>query len=94
MFAVIRGSEVRPGVFAWRVRELGLSGYSRQPLLDACRAIERTLGPTRELAGLFREGRSEPDLTCQVDIGALLTVREGRLQGPRFGKFEAWGGGA
>jgi hypothetical protein len=32
------GAEVRPGVFAWKA--LGLSGESRQPLLDACRRIK------------------------------------------------------
>jgi hypothetical protein len=93
MIAVIRGSEVRPGVFAWRVRELGVRGYSRQPLLDACRWIESVLGPTSHVAGLFREGRDRPDLTCRVDIGASLTVEESQAGGPRFRKFRAWGGG-
>jgi hypothetical protein len=90
LITVMCGSEVRPSVFAWRVPVLGLSGYSHQPLLDACRAIKRTGGPTDELAGLFWEGRSTPSLTCRVDVGALRTVWEGSSHGPQFGTFNTF----
>jgi hypothetical protein len=47
---VIRSAELPPrhGLFAWRctVRGTTLEGRSRQPLLDACRAIKRTSGLT------------------------------------------------
>ena len=59
MIRVERGAETSPGVFAYTVPSLGLSGRSRQPLLDACRQIKSLLGPTGQLAGLFREGHSE-----------------------------------
>ena len=70
------------GVWHWYVR-LGqngnastLEGYSRQPLLDACRELQRIGTPLTSPVGLFREGRSKPDLFCTVEAGAGLTVRE------------------
>ena len=75
MIRVERGDEISPGIFAYTVPSLGLSGRSRQPLLDACRQIKSLLGPTGQLAGLFREGHSEWDIRCRVDVGAELTVR-------------------
>ena len=50
MIRVERGDEISPGVFAYNVPSLGLSGRSRQPLLDACRHIKSLLGPTGQLA--------------------------------------------
>jgi hypothetical protein len=55
-------------------------GQSRQPLSDAYRQIERLLGPTGQVAGLFRQGHAEPDLTCRVDVGAKLTTKEEQRQ--------------
>ena len=73
------------GTFRYCVPSLALEGQSRQPLLDACRQIKSLLGPTNQLAGLFREGRSEPDISCSVRWGAEHTVRDdGRV---RFAKY-------
>jgi hypothetical protein len=57
MIRIERGEEVKPGVFAWRVPSLDLSGRSRQPMSDACRAIKRmddrlSISP----CGIWREG--------------------------------------
>ena len=84
MIRVERGDEISPGIFAYTVPSLGLSGRSRQPLLDACRQIKSLLGQTGQLAGLFREGHSEWDIRCRVDVGAELTVKEESAGGIRF----------
>jgi hypothetical protein len=73
---VERGAEVSPGIFAWHVPVLGLSGRSHQPLLDACRQIKRILGDTGEHAALFREVRTQWDMRCSVEWGAAHTVKE------------------
>ena len=86
MIRVERGDEISPGIFAYTVPSLGLSGRSRQPLLDACRQIKSLLGPTGQLAGLFRQGHSEWDVRCRVDVGAELTVKEESAGGIRFAK--------
>jgi hypothetical protein len=62
----------RHGVFEYRVPIIDFTGYSHQPLLDACRQIKRILGATEATAELFREGRSAPDISCPVDKGAEL----------------------
>ena len=73
------------GTFRYRVPSLALEGQSRQPLLDGCRQIKSLLRPTNQLAGLFRKGRSEPDISCSVRWGAEHTVRDdGRV---RFAKY-------
>jgi hypothetical protein len=88
MIRVERGAEISPGVFAYAVPSLGLSGQSRQPLLDACRQINSLLGPTGQLAGLFREGCWEWDIRCRVDVGAELTVKEESAGGIRLAKHK------
>jgi hypothetical protein len=88
MLRIELGEEVkRRGRWAWSCAELGLSGVSHQPLLDACRAIKRMGGAPTQLAGLFRKGRSEADLSCVVGAGAGLTVREDQKIGPVFVKW-------
>jgi hypothetical protein len=37
--------------------------------------------------GLFREGRTEADISCLVEVGAALTVKERGSGGIRFEKF-------
>jgi hypothetical protein len=61
----------------------GIEGRSRQPLPDACRQIRAILGDTSRRVGLFREGRTEVDISCSVNKGALLTVEDGP-KGIRF----------
>ncbi len=88
MIRVERGAEISPGVFAYTVPSLGLSGRSRQPLLDGCRQIKSLLGPTGQLAGLFRGGSSDCDIRCPVDVGAEFTVKEESAGGSRFAKHK------
>jgi hypothetical protein len=88
MIRVERGAEISPGVFAYTVPSLGLSGRSRQPPLDACRQIKSLLGPTGQLAGLFRKGHSEWDIRCPVDGGAEFTVKEESASGVRLARHK------
>ena len=86
MIRVERHKEVRPGIWRYTVPGFGIEGRSRQPLLDACRQIRAILGDTSHRAGLFREGRTEADITCPVNKGALITVEDGP-KGIRFRKY-------
>jgi hypothetical protein len=94
MIRVNRGREVRPGIFAYCVVEpadhAGISWQSRQPLLDACRQIKRMGGDPSARCSIFREGRTEADLTCTVGVGAGLTVEETQLRGPYFAKWKPY----
>ncbi len=66
-----------------------LEGLSRQPLLDACRALERMGADPATQCGLFRAGRSDWDLRTTVGHGASVTVfEEPRLRFGRFKPFE------
>ena len=86
MFKVELIEEIKKrGVFRYRVAGLPIEGQSRQPLLDACREIKRILGPTEQRAGLFREGRSSPDISWSVEWGAAHSV--GEFSGTRFVKY-------
>jgi hypothetical protein len=88
MIRIELGEEVeRHGRWRWTCAQFALEGVSRQPLLDACRAIERMGAATgSSLAGLYRPGRDCADLICSVAHGAGLTVDE---NGPRFKKWIA-----
>jgi hypothetical protein len=88
LIRIERGREAAPGVWEYSVPSLRLCGKSRQPLLDACRQIKSLLGCTSHRAALFREGRDEPDISCPVDAGALVTVAEDNRAGPRFRKYQ------
>ncbi len=50
-------------------------------------------GDTKQAVGLFRAGRSKPDITCRsVEAGAALTVTEpsdGRIRFARYQRFDA-----
>ena len=93
MFRVELIEEInKRGVFRYRVAGLPIEGQSRQPLLDACREIKRILGETEQRAGLFREGRTTPDLSCPVEWGAARTVSESGT--PRFVKYREFDIGA
>jgi hypothetical protein len=78
------------GVFSYSIPSLGVGGKSRQPLLDACRQIKRIVGPTAEAAGLFRDGRAEPDIWCAVNWGAEHTISEpdrGKIHIAKYREF-------
>jgi len=86
MIRVERGQEVSPGIWEYSVPSLGIEGRSHQPLLDACRKIKRTSDATGDRQiGIYREGRTDPDMTCSVEIGAAYTVSEPAKGGaPKF----------
>jgi hypothetical protein len=89
MIKVIRGKENTAGQFEYQVPEFRLFGKSHQPLLDACRAVKRAGGATRRQIGLFREGRTMPDIFTTVGIGARLTIKQEKTGGPpRFVPFK------
>jgi len=75
------------GLFRYRVAGFSIEGRSRQPLIDACRQIKALLGPNDHRAGLFREGRSTPDISCTVEWGASHTVLEPSENRIRFVKY-------
>jgi hypothetical protein len=78
----------RHGIWHYHcVRYPEVCGYSRQPLLDSCRQLKSLYGLTAELAGLFREGRDTPDLSCAVEIGAATTAPERSNGGIKFEKY-------
>jgi hypothetical protein len=95
MIRVELGEEVkRRGKWRYVIKPLWNDGssstecVSSQPLLDACRLLKSTGAAPRQLVGLFRAGRDKPDLTCTVEVGAGLYVRED--DGPRFVKWIPW----
>ena len=95
MIRIKRGREVGPGIFEYSIPSLALCGRSRQPLLDACRQIKRACDPTSlagERAGVFRDGKAEPDISCMVLKGAELTVAEpsnGKIHFTKFREFDS-----
>ena len=79
--------EKNRGLFKYRVAGFPIEGRSRQPLIDACRQIKALHGPNDRRAGLFREGRSTPDISCTVEWGASHTVLEPSENRIRFVKY-------
>jgi hypothetical protein len=57
MIRIEKGREVRPGVFAWRVPQLGLEGRSHRPMSDACRRIQAILVDAQRLRNSCGGGR-------------------------------------
>jgi hypothetical protein len=92
MIRIERGIEVSPGIWEYTVPSLGIAGRSRQPLLDACRQIERAGGDPAHDAGVFRERSTVADMSCPVGIGAKYTVSETSAARPRFVKFREFPG--
>jgi hypothetical protein len=102
MIKIVKGAEVdgpseaggkRHGVFAYHADpELYplVCGFSRQPLLDACRQLKSLYGVTGTPVGLFREGRDAPDISCPVEAGAAATVKEPDNGVLKFGKYRAF----
>jgi len=98
MIEIIKGAEVdgplessgnRHGVWAYRAEAAYplVFGFSRQPLLDACRQLKSLYGVTAARAGLFREGRDAPDISCSVEVGAATTVSDRSGSGIKFEKY-------
>jgi hypothetical protein len=76
MIRVEREESSLRGKYRYFVHEYPVDGFSREPLLDACRALKRMGVDLWAPVGLFRPGRSDWDLRTTVDRGADLTVRE------------------
>jgi hypothetical protein len=76
------------GVYRYRVAGTSVEGQSRQPLLAACRQIKALYGPSRQTAGAFRKGRTEPDHWCSVEWGAGHTVCDPSNGRIHFHKFD------
>jgi hypothetical protein len=89
MIRIERGAEVGPGIYEYRVWGTPIFGKSRQPLLDACRQIKAMGGPTKQQhAGVFRKGSTVADISCSVEVGALLTISEPDKARVRFVKYQ------
>jgi hypothetical protein len=81
----------RHGIFEYHAPAYPLvRGYSRQPLLDACRQLKSLYGLTQSLAGLFREGSEIADISCPLEAGAATTVSESSTRFAKYQKFEAF----
>jgi hypothetical protein len=83
------GDKIRHGI--WRYSTSGYplaEGYSRQPLLDACRQLKSLYGVTGHRVRLFREGRDVPDISCPIEAGAATTVSDPADGSIRFRKFQ------
>jgi hypothetical protein len=81
--------ELADPIGKYMVRKDGPTGpvlltASRQPLLDACRAL-RGLATGR--IELWDASRPYPRLSVDIDKGARLTAMEDPDHGPRFAKF-------
>ena len=81
MINVILGSEKRPGVWSWECISprdgKSYSGFSRAPLLDACRALKRAGENTLLEIGLFgKDGNDAPLIRTTIRTGASLTVSD------------------
>jgi hypothetical protein len=89
MIRIERGAEVGPGIYEYRVWGMPVFGKSRQPLLDACRQIKAMGGPTKQQrAGVFRKGSTVADISCSVEVGALVTVSEENKGRVKFAKYQ------
>lgn len=79
MIRVERELQSEGGKWRWRVEASSgpVEGRSREPLLDACRALKRTGEAVGTEIGLFRPGRSDWDLRTTIGYGAGKTVYEG-----------------
>ena len=71
---------------SWTIKSLSLTGVSREPLFDACRALKAAGVDRHQRVGIFRE-RSTPDISCAVEWGAAHTIGEGANTGIRLRLF-------
>jgi len=78
----------RHGKWHWMCAQYGVEGFSRQPLLDACRQLKSLGADPSTLVGLFRSGTVGPDLSCAVGVGAGLTVDETSMRFVKFHPFD------
>jgi hypothetical protein len=88
MIRIEREREVGPGIYEYRVWGHPIFGKSRQPLLDACRQLKAMGGFTGQRAGVFREGSIVADISCLVEAGALVTVKEEDKGRVKFTKYQ------
>jgi hypothetical protein len=70
----ITGEPKGHGKFTWTAEDQRLSGLSRQPLLDACRALAAIGLADHETVGIYRGDRLE--MSCQLGWGRKKTIVE------------------
>jgi hypothetical protein len=80
MYRVEIGLPNANGFYEWKTSAgiASLRGRSREPLLDACRAVREAGADLSAEIRLFRKGCAEWDLKCQIGWGAAHTVDERR----------------
>ncbi len=87
MIRVEREEKGKYGKYRYHVAGWVVAGLSRQPLLDACRAVHAMgADPSREI-GLFRETSDIWDLRTTVGYGASKTIAEEDRGGLRLRDF-------
>jgi len=62
-------------------------GFSRQPLLDACRQLKSLYGLTGERAGLIPRGTGHPGYLVPGGSGRGVDVKEPDKGAIRFGEY-------
>jgi len=76
MIEIEREERAEGGRWFWHARGTEIIGRSREPLLDACRALKTMGEPASRFVALFRPGRTDWDLRTTVGYGASKTVVE------------------
>jgi hypothetical protein len=76
----ITGEPKGHGKFTWTAEDQRLGGLSRQPLLDACRALAAIGLADHETVGIYRGDRFE--MSCQLGWGRRRVVEETVRDGP------------
>jgi hypothetical protein len=81
--------EIAPCGHQWAyTTDLGVHGKSRQPFLDACRALVSAGIDPNLMAGMYRASENNASLTGPLGSAARLTVAEGVNDGPRFERWK------
>ena len=73
----ITGEPKGHGKFIWAVQDPPLGGLSRQPLLDACRALAAIGLADHDTVGLYRGDSLQ--MTCTIGYGRRKSIDESNL---------------
>ena len=91
MIEIERDEKSVGGRYRWRMRgKPEICGFSREPLLDACRALNSMGEPPGNEICLLRPGGTDWDLRTTVGYGASKTVKDTLT--PRFVPFQSFPG--
>jgi hypothetical protein len=89
--AIVITRQVGPGIFSWEIRERGLTGKSRQPLVDGCLALLRDGSSPSDFPVMVWTGRPGWALRAKIGVASLVTVAEERKgSSPRFVPRREW----